>query len=357
MVLNTAGAQTVSPLQPAPNPTTQSADQMISAADSRFRYEGRFDMSNPSRPVVIWESNRISLDFDGPTVTLLFGNPQGQSFFDATVDGSIKVVELRQRQPVVNATFSDLGAGRHHLMLFKRSEATAGTVSFNGVKLAVGAHAFAPAAPAYKTTMEFIGDSIDAGACVEDGATDQWDDHRTHNSAKSYTTLTAAAFNADHENISVSGIGIVTGFVPWTAGQIWDRVYADSKSAKADLTKWTPQIVLVHLGDNDDSYPRSRHEPFPTNFIDGYIAFIHTVRAAYPNAQIVLLQGGMWSGTNSPELLAAWNSAVAKLEATDKNMGHYEFKHWTDQHPRAADHQALANELITWLKHQDFMKQ
>jgi lysophospholipase L1-like esterase len=204
--------------------------------------------------------------------------------------------------------------------------------------------------------MEFIGDSIAAGACDEDGKSDQWEDHRTHNNAKSYTTLTAAAFDADWQNISVSGIGIVTGFDPWVAGQIWDHVYVDTNSPKADLTLWTPRIVLVHLGDNDDSYPRSHHLPFPTNFAEAYIGFVHNVRAAYPNAEIVLLQGGMWNGAKSPELTAAWNDAVAKLESSDKRISHYAFKHWSYLHPRVADHQAMADELIAWLKQQNFMK-
>ena len=272
-----------------------SVGETIAASDPRFLYEGRFDRSHPSRPVVIWEASRISLDFDGPTLKLLFSKNHGECFFDATVDGVTKIVEFRQSHLAVNATFSDLGAGRHHLTLFKRSEASAGTVRFDGVELAAGAQVWAPPASAYRMSMEFIGDSIAAGACDEDGKADQWEDRRTHNSAKSYTTLTAAAFDADFQNLSVSGIGIVTGYDAWTEGQIWGRVYADSKSAKADLTQWTPRIVFVHLGENDGSYPQGHHQPFPTNFAGAYIGFIQKVRAANPKAEIVLMEGGMWN--------------------------------------------------------------
>jgi len=339
-----------------PSADAQSAGQTIAASDPRFRYEGRFDRSDPSGTVVIWEASRISLDFDGPTLNLLFSDNHDECFFNATVDGVTKIVELRQDHPAVNATFSDLGPGRHHLKLFKRSEASAGTVRFKGVELAEGVHAWLPPAPEYKTSMEFIGDSIAAGACDEDGKDDQWTNHLTHNSAKSYTTLTAAAFDADFQNLSVSGIGIVTGYDAWTEPQIWGRVYEDSKSVKADLTQWTPRIVFVHLGENDGSYPKAHQQPFPTNFGEAYVGFIHGLRAAYPNAQIVLLQGGMWNGANNQELLSAWHDAVAKLESSDKKMAHFQFKHWTYLHPRVADHKALAKELIAWLKQQDFMK-
>lgn len=330
--------------------------RVIPASDSRFRYEGRFDTSDPARPGVIWEASRICLEFDGPSLNLRFGDNHGECFFNAAVDGVTNLVELRQGHPAVNTTFTNLGPGRHLLNLFKRSEATAGWVRFEGVELAPGAEAWAPPAPAYKTTMLFLGDSISAGACDEDGAQDQWEDHRTHNSAKSYTALTAAAFDAGFQNISVSGIGIVTGYVPWPAGKIWDRVHPDPDSPRADLAQWTPRIVLVNLGENDGSYPKSRHESFPTNYTAAYITYIHDVRAAYPDAEIVLLRGGMWNGANNPDLKSAWQAAVAELEKSDPKISHFVFKHWTGLHPRVADDQAMADELIAWLKHQDFIQ-
>jgi lysophospholipase L1-like esterase len=329
---------------------------VIPASDSRFRYEGRFDMSDPARPGVIWEASRISLEFEGPSLKLLFSDIHGECFFNAAVDGVTNIVELSRDHPAGNTTFTNLGPGRHLLKLFKRSEASAGWVRFEGVELAPGANAWTPPAPAYKTKMLFLGDSISAGACDEDGAQDQWVDHRTHNSAKSYTALTAAAFDADFQNISVSGMGVVTGYVPWAAGKIWDRINADPNSPRADLTLWTPRIVLVNLGENDGSYPKSRHESFPTNYTEAYIAFIHNVRAAYPKAEIVLLLGGMWNGANNADLKNAWQAAVAELEKSDRKISHFTFKHWTGQHPRVADHQAMADELIVWLKQQDFMR-
>src|SRR5512141_1561518 len=64
------------------------ARQFIPAADGRFRYEGRFDLGNPSEPVVIWEGSRISLDFEGEVLSLRFASPVGQNFFNAGVDGA-----------------------------------------------------------------------------------------------------------------------------------------------------------------------------------------------------------------------------------------------------------------------------
>lgn len=61
----------------ASEPKTLPSAQQISAADPRFRYEGRFDFSDSNAPVVIWQASRISLDFESDTLGLLFDNAKG----------------------------------------------------------------------------------------------------------------------------------------------------------------------------------------------------------------------------------------------------------------------------------------
>ena len=348
--------------QDAPQELTAQSSQTnrlklrIPAGDARFRYEGRIDFSDTNAPVVIWQASRISIDFEGNKLGLDFDNAKGQCFFNATVDGSNTVVEIWEGKPVTPATLDGFGNGRHHLMLFKRSEANAGMVHFRGVELDAGEKAWAPPAPVYQLRMEFIGDSITVGACNEDGASDQWDNRRTHNCAFSFATLTAEAFDADYRNIAVSGMGIATGWVPMKAGEIWDRLHPDTNSPPINLSVWTPNVVFVNFGENDDSFPRAHGQPFPAGFTDGYVALIHAIRSAYPGARIVLLRGGMFGGAQSGPLRKAWDSAVTQLEAADKGVSHFVFKHWTSTHPRVADDQIMANELIAWLKQQDFMQ-
>jgi lysophospholipase L1-like esterase len=329
--------------------------ETISAADPRFRYDGRFDFSDPGNPMVIWEASTIGIDFDGDQLAVRFGNVKGQVFFNASVDGKTSIISLKEGMPRKPDMLPVSGPGLHHLVLFKRSEATAGSAQFSGIEIAADAKASRQAVPAYRMKMEFIGDSITAGACVEDGPKDQWEDRSTHNAAYSYAALTAAEFSADYRNISISGIGLATGFVDVLAGQAWDGTYPTAASPRADLRAWVPDIVLVLLGDNDDSYPRANHLPFPGNFVEKYDALIHAIRAAYPKASIVLLNGGMWAGTNSGTLKAAWAKAVTGLESGDPGISDFTFVHWTDNHPRVADHRALADELDPWLKRQAFM--
>ncbi|OIQ98879.1 endoglucanase E precursor [mine drainage metagenome] len=337
------------------SPTSDASLATIPASDSRFLYEGRFDTTKPSAPVDVWEGNRISVDFEGSRVALLFEDLEGQCFFDAHIDGQSHIVALRDPAQHCYELTLPLGPGRHHLMLFKRSEATAGTVAFRGIEIAKGARAWAPAKPAYALKMEFIGDSITVGACNEDGPADQWDDRLTHDNALSYGAVTADAFHADYRCIAVSGMGICTGYVPMLAGQIWDRVYPRVDSPRADLSAWTPDVVFVNFGENDNSFTSVHHQPFPAGFTAGYVALIHAIRSAYPKSEIVLLRGGMTGGAKSEVLREAWTKAVDQLEAADPRVSHFVFTHWTGTHPRVKDDRIMADELSSWLRGQPFM--
>ncbi len=332
---------------------SNAAPQFIPANDSRFRYEGRVDRADAAAVGIIWQATRVAIDFEGVKLGLRFDKPEGQNFFDVAVDGDQQVLEVHSSGSM--RWEPKLAAGKHHLVIFKRSEANAGTVRFGGIEIDAGAKVSAPPAADYKTRMEFIGDSITVGACNEDSGDDQWETRATHNAAKSYVALTAKAFSADHRNIAVSGMGIVTGWVEPHAIQIWDRLYPKAASEQADLKEWMPQVVFVNLGENDDSFSRAKGKPFPANFADEYVVLADAIRGARPGAEIVLLRGGMWGGANSADLRAAWEDAVKRIEAKDKKVHHFVFTHCAKQHPRVVDDEAMANELVSWLKGEKFM--
>jgi hypothetical protein len=356
-------------------PAATASLQLIPASDVRFRYDGWFDFADRARPVVVWQGSRISLDFSGSLLVLHFAAPSDQTYFNFTIDGETLLVGMPAVAPAVEpgpgtwlvmprdgdpgrrvAWPRPLGPGRHHLELFKRSEASAGHIVFLGAQLAPGAHAWAPAAPDFRLRLQFIGDSITAGACNEDGPADQWDNRGTHNFALSYAALAAQAFHADLRCMAVSGMGITPAWAGVTAAQVWDRIYPRPDAPRADLAAWLPEVVCINLGENDDSFNRSHHRPFPADYAPGYVAFVRSVRAVWPQAHIVLLQGGMFGGAKGEELRKAWTVAVRELEAGDPAISHFVFAHWSINHPRVADDRAMAKELVAWLRQQPFMR-
>jgi lysophospholipase L1-like esterase len=329
--------------------------RVVSASDQAFRYQGRLDLTDPAAPVVAWESSRISVDFRGESLSLLFGPATGPNFFDAKVDDESRIVPV---EPKPQSTFvwpGSLGPGLHHLVLVKRTEASAGSAAFRGIEIGTNATVEKPVAATASLRMLFLGDSITAGACDEDGAVDQWDDRRTHDAEMSYAALTADAFGADFENISVSGIGIVTGYVDVTYGEIWDRLYPAHGAPKADLTAWRPDVIFLNLGGNDTSFSKGKGRPFPASFAYSYFRLVTEVRSAYPGAELVMLRGGMSETETDPVLIAAWTDAVGRVEAQDRRSTHFVFVHYTDLHPRVADHRIMASELCQWLRGQPFM--
>ena len=329
--------------------------RVVSASDPAFRYQGRLDLTDPAAPVVAWESSRVSVDFTGASLSLLFGPATGQNFFDGRVDGESRIIAVEPEPRTTIAWPGSLGPGLHHLELAKRTEASAGSAAFRGIEIGPDAVVDKPVAVKASLRMLFLGDSITAGACDEDGAADQWDDRRTHNAEMSYAALTAGAFGADFENISVSGIGIVTGYVDVTFGEIWDRLYPTHGAPKADLTAWRPDVIFLNLGGNDTSFSKGKGRPFPASFSDSYFKLVAEVRSAYPDAELVLLRGGMSETETDPVLIAAWADAVRRVEAQDRRSTHFVFVHHTDLHPRVADHRLMAAELCRWLRGQPFM--
>ncbi len=328
---------------------------VVAASDPAFVYDGRFDRADAAAPVDIWESSRISADFQGAALALRFGRSTGENYFNLEVDGRSAAISADPGAGSTVPWTGPLGPGLHHMVLVKRSEASAGTAVFRGLELSAGGWARRPAESKPRMRILFFGDSVGAGACAEDGTKDQWESRRTHNATVSFMALTAEAFGADFQNISVSGIGIVTGYVDIAFGEIWDRLYPARDSAKADLAAWQPDVVIINLGDNDASYPHDHGLPFPGSFADRYVELYSWVRGAYPRAEIASVRGGMTQGSTDPALGAAWADAVGRIEARDPRACHFAFSHWTDQHPRVADHRKLADELIAWLRRQPFM--
>ena len=114
-------------------------------------------------------------------------------------------------------------------------------------------------------------------------------------------------------------------------------------------------MLLINLGENDDSFPRAHEQPFPAGYVPGYVALVKAIRAVCPGTQIVLLRGGMYGGAQSEPLRTAWEEAVRQIEAGDARISHFVFTHWSKTHPRVGDHRAMADELVAWLRQQPFM--
>lgn len=214
--------------------------------------------------------------------------------------------------------------------------------------------------------IEFVGDSITCGYGVDDENRDHHFSTKTEDCTKAYAYKTAQLLGADYSLVSISGYGIITGYSgdgqtkseSQTIPKYYEKLgfsYANSKAAKTDwdFTKREPDIVVINLGTNDDSWCKTIPER-QEEYINGYIAFLKTIREKNPNATIVCALGIM--GDN---LYASVEKTVARYseETGDTNIESFHFTpqnpadgYAADWHPTALTHTKASEKFAERLK-------
>ena len=66
------------------------ADTLIPADNPQINYYGRFDMSDPSKPVFNWSGTVIEANFPGPTIGMKMSH--NNAWYDIEIDGQIDTV-------------------------------------------------------------------------------------------------------------------------------------------------------------------------------------------------------------------------------------------------------------------------
>lgn len=180
------------------------------------------------------------------------------------------------------------------------SEAMYGGVGIRSVEVESRAvHPVTPAAP-NSLLIEFIGDSITCAYGVEGASQGDSFKTSTENFSKSYACLTAQKLGADYTTCCYSGHGIVSGYTSdgtKNAASLIPDCYEKSSKYKDYGTAWAfprqPDAVVINLGTNDINYVAADPETNGAEFVEGYKAFLQTVRDKNPDAAIICTVGTM----------------------------------------------------------------
>lgn len=156
--------------------------------------------------------------------------------------------------------------------------------------------------------IEFIGDSITCGYGVDDANLESDFSTCAENAMKSYAYLTAKALNADYSMFSASGYGIISGYThdgtrnlperipPFyeSLGFSYSSVDGNQKPHEIqwDFSRFVPDIVVINLGTNDDSFCKGSDE-LKKEFEDAYVSFLKTVRRNNPESELLCAFGIM----------------------------------------------------------------
>jgi len=162
-------------------------------------YNGRFDFSDPNGPKCAWSGSNVELNFYGTeaSVTIKSG---GENWFQAIVDGNpLPPFSVNATTSTVKLV-SGLAEGAHHLVLWKRTEASLGEVQFLGFDFGSGKLLAAP--KPLERKIEFIGDSITCAYGNEGTSKEQSFTPKNENSYMSYAAITARNLNASANMIA-----------------------------------------------------------------------------------------------------------------------------------------------------------
>jgi lysophospholipase L1-like esterase len=333
------------------------AQTTLKFKDPHIHYMGRIAMRD-SAAELSWSANSIKINFTGTGVSATLRDERADNNYNVIIDGKV----ISKLHPEVSkkdyVLASGLPAGKHTLELFKRTEWAMGKTWFYQFKLDKGGKILA--APVTHTRkIEFFGNSITCGYADEDTTGQDRGTSAFENGYISYAALTARHYNAELYNTSKSGIGITVSWFPLIMPEMYDRLDATDPDSKWDFSKYTPDLVVINLFQND-SWIVTQHdnEQFKARFgttaptedfiINAYRRFVKSVRSKYPKAQILCILGSMDATKEGSPWPLYITKAVTGLNDQKIHTHFIPYKN-TSGHPSAKEQQAMANDLIGFI--------
>jgi len=279
----------------------------------------------------------------------------GERVIDDMVDSKEEVYEVFRSDEPKEVTVS----------LVKLSESPMSTIAVSNIS--VTGTSIKPV-PYKDKFIEFIGDSITCGYGADDPDKNHKFSTKTEDVTKAFAYKTAQALDVDYSMVSFSGYGIISGYSDGTkkvSEQSLPQYYTKlgySWSANGsfkpseidwDFGKRQPDIIVINLGTNDDSYTLD-HKERQEEFSAAYTEFLKTVRANNPDAKIVCAFGVMTDRLFDYVQLAVDNYTA---ETGDSNISTLKFDvqqaadgYSADWHPSVKTHDKAAAKLTEYLK-------
>lgn len=314
------------------------------------------------------KGTKAEVTIAGDTAATTANNDANYARFAVYVNGERKIDEQVKALEKTYTVFESETEQEVDIKIIKLSETAMSTIGIKKIS-AVSADGIKPA-PEKDLKIEIIGDSITCGYGVDDEDKEHHFSTATEDVTKSYSYKTAEALNADYSMVSISGYGVISGYSgdgvkhPEQAlPQYYTKMgfaYSTLSGKKPsdidwDFTKFTPDVVVINLGTNDDSYcgtDSAKQEEYAA----AYVEFLKTVREKNPDAKIICTLGIMGARLYPYVEYAAYNYTQ---ETGDTNISCMQFEQQTeangyaaDWHPTAKTHDIAAEKLTAEIKKQ-----
>ena len=317
-----------------------------------LQYSGRIDYSNPKQPIFYWAGTSVRTQFSGTSLGIFLSDPKGDNFYNVFIDNKLYLIKCGYGDSLYRVA-TNLSNAIHTLELIRRTDPTSAFNRFGGLAIDKGA-TVTKSAPAPKLKFEIYGNSITSGHGILDESRKNNGDLATWDNYNTYGAVTARNLNAEYRCISRSGIGFIISWFPLIMPEMYDRLNPADAKSKWDFSKWTPDIVVINLGQND-CWLIKRLNPIPgeTEIIQRYCDFVSLIRTKYPKAAIFCVLGNMDATQEGSPWPGYIQKAVQKLtaEKNDKNIYSLIFSYKnTPSHPTISEHKLMSDSLTPFIK-------
>ncbi len=238
--------------------TSSDKKTFIPADNPNIAYIGRFDKSDPQKPVFMYSGCIVRTVFKGTSIALVMKDDSLRNWFNVIVDDSLFVIKA-DRKDSIYLLASGLENKKHTLEIIRRSEWHGGNTTILGFYLDHHKKLFQPEVS--DRLIEFIGDSYTCGYGNEGKSREEHFTYETENAYLAFGPLTARAVNAEYQLVSRSGIGMTQGYgggKSFNMPRLYDEVTLDS-TKRWDYSQSVPQLVMIDLGGMTFRHPRFRH--------------------------------------------------------------------------------------------------
>ncbi|WP_082652148.1 SGNH/GDSL hydrolase family protein [Gorillibacterium timonense] len=219
----------------------------------------------------------------------------GERVIDDQVDAPLKTYTVFESDTAQNVT----------VQVIKLSEGMS-TIGIHEIR--VDAEGGIKPTPEHARKIEFIGDSITAGYGVDAENELRPFSTVTEDVTKTYAYKTVQALQADYSIVAYSGFGVLSGYtsndqrsdtmrvplyykkIGLSSGHFDGTV--EVESLPWDFTTFVPDLIVLNLGTNDDSYTKD-DEDKQAEYASRYVEFLKQIRSHNTDAMILCALGIM----------------------------------------------------------------
>ena len=270
-----------------------SSTTRIAARDPRIAIMGRVSFDPAGGARMGFPGTVIRFAYRGPAPTLLLTATTDDCHFDLAVNGwPPAAIRLKAGLNALELPSGSAPGNGYVVEVIRRTESWQGVATFQGIDLPPTAELLPPPDwPARR--LLFIGDSMTCGQYIERLPPENDATARTSHAGRSFGMVLGRMLGAQVHLVSYGGRGVIRDWEgkteTGTALQFFERTLPDEPESRWDHATYTPDVVVICLGQND----LSSGLPDEGDFRRAYADLVARIRAVHPGAGIVLAESAM----------------------------------------------------------------